>query len=139
MNPPTQELDHHTDLTAAHGPSLAHPLPPHPHTYLFESCIYFHSFAFQRYFANYACCLDFVVFELYFKSTVLYTVSWDLCFPLNMIYQRSMPLFFFFLAWLSFVHFYYCLLLQHVKISQVIHFLAEWYMNWFLLLQTTWL
>lgn len=99
MNPPTQELDHHTDLTAAHGPSLAHPLPPHPHTYLFESCIYFHSFAFQRYFANYACCLDFVVFELYFKSTVLYTVSWDLCFPLNMIYQRSMPLFFFFFFW----------------------------------------
>lgn len=33
-------------------------------------------------------CLDLAIFEPYLKSTMLYTVSWDLCFLFNIIYPR---------------------------------------------------
>lgn len=64
-----------------------------------------------------------VVFELYFKS-MLHIVSWDLCFLFSVTY--NICLYFFFPLVSLFVHFYYSVLLSHVKISQVIHFLVEW-------------
>lgn len=64
-----------------------------------------------------------VVFEPYFNS-MLHVVSWTCVFS-SMLHTRSIYIF---MGGVSlFVHFYYSVLLHYVKISQVIHFLVEWY------------